>query len=49
MTDNAIDDLKCDILLFFATQIEAKRPEACLNAVRFVLAALQKTDKVLTE
>jgi nucleoside phosphorylase len=30
-------------------EIEAKRPEACLNAVRFVLAALQRASKVLTD
>jgi nucleoside phosphorylase len=30
-------------------EIEANRPEACLNAVRFVLAALQRADEVLTE
>ncbi len=30
-------------------EIEASRPEACLNAVRFVLAALQRADRVLTE
>ena len=29
-------------------EIEVNRPEACLNAVRFVLAALQRADKELT-
>jgi hypothetical protein len=30
-------------------EVEAMRAEACLNAVRFLLAALQKADKVLVE
>ncbi len=30
-------------------EVEARRAEACLNAVRFVLAALKKADKVLAE
>jgi nucleoside phosphorylase len=31
------------------TEAEARRAEACLNAVRFVLAALKKADKALAE
>jgi adenosylhomocysteine nucleosidase len=30
-------------------EVEARRAEACLNAVRFVLAALKKADKLLVE
>ena len=30
-------------------EVEARRAEACLNAVRFVLSALKKADKVLAE
>jgi adenosylhomocysteine nucleosidase len=30
-------------------EVEARRAEACLNAVRFVLSALQKADKALVE
>lgn len=30
-------------------EVEARRPEACINAVRFVLTALQKADQVLAE
>ncbi|HEY5312045.1 MAG TPA: hypothetical protein VIK18_05975 [Pirellulales bacterium] len=30
-------------------EVEARRAEACLNAVRFVLGALQRADDALTE
>ncbi|CAN5659942.1 hypothetical protein BH23PLA1_BH23PLA1_30280 [soil metagenome] len=30
-------------------EIESKRPEACRNAVRFILAALQRADEALAE